>query len=341
MNYAGILEPLLESLERNPPVGTHLVGQEVITARKEFGVVIALDEEQNVHFLLSPAPVNDDRFARFHLKALTIKHCEWSISGRQAMSYLDLACIGGVQPAMRRPFLSFCEDLLMELERPGTSPEDAAYRTCVRWQRFWSRDDDGVVATEWVRGLLGELRFLEYAIQSAGGSAVFAWTGPDARDHDFQTGTSVAFEVKTSANVPYTIECNLNQLDDAFFDTLYLVCFLAVRADTGEALPDAVTRIEAQLEDDEALDHFYTQLQKAGYRRHRRTDYEGLRLQMSGPEFFQVTADFPRITRGSFRTALDARVGPVRYQLQIAGVPSIAPDAEDLVKALANLSRTS
>lgn len=339
MNYGGILEPLLTSVERGGGSGTgRLAGQHVVTPRKDVSVLLAVDGEQNVHFLLTPAPESDSRFARFNLKALTIARREWAVGGQATAPYLDLTCTGGTEPAYRRPFLGFCEDLLLDLERPGTTPQEAAFRTCSRWQRFWTVDDAGPVSVEWTRGLLGELRFLEMLVQTLGPPAVSTWTGPEAQDHDFQAMSRVAFEVKVSSTVPYTIECNINQLDSSLFNELYLVCFQAVHVEDGEAITDVIARIDAELGDDEAtVDEFYRRLHGAGYRRQRRSDYEAFRFTVDGPHYYAVGPDFPRITSASFQSPLDARIRGVRYVLQLIGVESVAPGDDALRTAISRL----
>jgi hypothetical protein len=168
---------------------------------------------------------------------------------------------------------------------------------------------------------LGELLFLEHLIEEVGPRSVNAWTGPEAQDHDFQALSRVAFEVKVSATVPYTIECNLNQLDTTLFDELYLVVFQAVRVDDGESIVDVVSRIEAALTEEEtALDTFYARLHATGYRRQRRVDYSAFRFTVDGPNYYLVGNDFPRITAATFRPPLDARIRGVRYMLQLVDV---------------------
>lgn len=339
MSYAGILEPLLSSVERSGASGTgRLAGQYVITPRKDLSVLLAADGEGNVHFLIAPPPEDDGRFRRFSLKALTISKRDWAVGSGSASLYLDLTCTAGAEAAYRRPFLSLCEDLLLDLERPGVAAGDAVFRTCSRWQRFWTADDPTPVSVEWTRGLLGELRFLELIVQSRGSGAVERWLGPDAQDHDFQHLSLVAFEVKVSSTVPYTIECNLNQLDPSLFRELYLVCFQAVRSENGESIAEAVSRIETALaDDDDALDGFYTRLQRAGYRRDRRADYNALRFAVDGPQYFRVDMDFPRITTASFDPPLDARIRGVRYLLQLTGLEAFTHESESVQRAISRL----
>lgn len=339
MNYGGILQPLLESVEQSVPSGTaRLAGQEVITERNDVKVFLAVDGDQNVHFLLSPAPSDDHRFSRFQLAALTIQRQSWAVGGAPVQPYLDLMCARGTDRAFRRPFLSLCEDLLLDMDRGGVRPEDAAYRTCARWQRFWTADDDALPSIEWIRGLIGELLFLERLSVTLGAAAVNAWTGPEGRDHDFQALTRIAFEVKVSSVVPYLVECNLNQLDETLFDELYLVCYFATRAAEGETITGVVSRIENLfLEDDATTETFLARLAQTGYRRQKRADYEAIRLQVQGPAFFRVDAAFPKITTASFRAPLDARVRGVRYNLQLVGVESLPADSPAIASAIAKL----
>jgi len=341
MKYAGILQPLLESVEQGAPFGdARLTGQEVVTGRSRSDVkaFLAVDGDHNVHFLLSPAPADDHRFVRFQLAALTIQRRTWAVGGSGAQPYLDLTCVGGTDRAFRRPFLSLCEDLLIEMDRAGVPPEDAAYRTCARWQRFWTPDDDTVTSVEWVRGLMGELLFLERVARVLGFAAVHTWTGPEGRDHDFQSAARIAFEVKVSAVIPYVVECNLNQLDETLFDELYLVCYHAIRAVDGETLPATVERIEQLLvEDDVATDAFHVRLAKAGYKRQKRGDYEAIRLVIQEPLFFRVDPSFPRITAASFRSPIDARVRGVRYSVQLVGMQGLAANSELIGSAITKL----
>jgi len=339
MTYGGVLEPLLHTVEQTAPTGAgRLAGQHVVTPRQDVAVLIAVDGEQNVHFLVAPVAADISRFARFNLKALSVARKEWSIGGAPTQQYLDLTCSGGTQAAYRRPFLAFCEDLLVDLERPGIMPDDAAYRTCVRWRRFWSADDGSTVTVEWVRGQLGELLFLEALIGRLGAGAVKVWTGPARHDHDFQAMSRVAFEVKVASSIPYVVECNLNQLDSTLFEELYLVCYHASRAEAGESISDVVARIESSLrEDEEALDLFSAALHTAGYRRQRRTDYDNFRFAVDGPHLYLVDEEFPRITSSSFAVPPDARIRGVRYRLQLVGLETLRLSSPRVNAAISRL----
>jgi hypothetical protein len=335
MSASAVLHTLLDSILATAQTGSATLSGMEVMSRADVSAHIAVDPSGTIHFLLTPSAERPERFERFRLRALEIANAEWVVAARPAATYLDVRCLAGARSAMRRPFLAFCDDVLVELNRVPCSPEDAVFRTCMRWQRFWTSDEDESFSVEWLRGLLGELLFVEYLVDRVGPACILSWVGPTGRDHDFQSGTQVAFEVKTSAIVPFTVECNLNQLDDSLFSKLFLTCFLAVRSDEGEAITDVITRVETKLGGDErAVDAFFERLHRAGYRRHLQNEYERLRFTVTGPTVFPVSADFPRITVGSFAKPLDARIRGVRYQLQVAGVESLPSDSHILAEAI-------
>ena len=111
-SFGGILQPLIESLERSPRQTGRLVGQDVIlSARKDVQAVIALDSKNDVHLLISPAAADENRFLKLELRGLKIANGEWAVAGRATQHYLDITCSTGLLPSFRRPFLRFAEDV--------------------------------------------------------------------------------------------------------------------------------------------------------------------------------------------------------------------------------------
>ncbi len=333
MNYAGILPPLLESLlARERPHENVLLGYEISVGRPGVKAVIAVDAASNPHFLLTPPASAPSRFERFQLRSLRIANHDWSVAGEPVGSYLDAACrITG--SSLVRPFLSFCEDVLRDLDQ-GCSAEDAVYRTCVRWHRFWTEEGTESPPETWIRGTLGELQFLHDLIVEHGPRAVGLWTGPDAADHDFQAGTAIAFEVKSSTHMPFTIDCNLRQLDTTIFPALYLVCFLLKPADDGASLVSVAEAIEQLVHHDElSLDLFFQRLARAGYKRHLEEEYRRHRYSLASPEYYAITTDFPRLTVQSFSNPPDGRIRDIRYQLQLTGLPSLGAADPGIIAA--------
>lgn len=331
MKYRGIVGPLLNSLRAGTgPRPDRLVGQEIKTSRVDVGVFVAIDADQNAHLVVSPAPASDERFRRFDMKMFGITVSDWSVRSRTPQKFLDIRCVVSGNEALLRPFEAFCDDFLVDLEDGTPSPETAALRTARRWHEFWARQASEMTQQA-MRGLLGELTFLEFLIREYGPRVVHSWTGPENHDHDFQSGHEIAFEVKTSSRIPYQVECNLNQLDRGLFTKLYLVCFRIGRAQEGNSLPEQVARVTGTLQGDDAAQTLLDEkLAMAGYSRLNESDYAAHRFDVGPAEVFAVDADFPAITLSRFTAPPDMRVLEVRYTLEITGLPALALDDQAL-----------
>jgi hypothetical protein len=342
MKYGSVVAPLFNSLRTGgAPQQERLLGQEVKTTRKDIRVFVALDAEQNSHLVISPSPASEERFRRFQLRTFRIGVRDWVVGTLKTQKYLDICCLTGGHDALLRPFVAFCDDLLIELDDGISSPEAAAFRTARRWYAFWTRQSVDL-SQQQMRGLLGELTFLEFLVRIYGPNAVFAWSGPERQDHDFQSGHAVAFEVKTSNSIPYTIECSLNQLDRGLFADLYLVCFKVEKSQDGVSLPDVVSRLVATLgSDEEAVDAFDEKLRLTGYDRRHETEYAAFRYAISPAEVFHVADGFPVLTLNSFLRPPDMRVLEIRYTLEVSGLESLNLEGAALKPALSRLCEAS
>ena len=334
MSFGGILQPLVELLTRSPRESGKLAGQEVVVPRKDIQAIIALDGENDIHLLITPAPDDESRLSQLDLKGLKFSGKEWVVAGRPAQRYLDISCTTGALPSFKRPFLRFAEDVLFEISRSDVSPADAAYRTSLRWKNFWSSDINTEITREWVQGLFGELLFLTELIQRHGPKTVGSWEGPSGKDHDFQSGDDLAAEIKTSAEIPFKIRCNLRQLDHSLFKQLYIVCYHVTPSDNGTDLPQLVRNIETLLADDEAaLEKFYESLIAGGYSRQRETIYSNFKMEYSAASLFLVDDNFPKIIESSFVSSPDHRISNIRYSVQLTGIEGNSlHDVSDVLK---------
>jgi hypothetical protein len=338
ISFGGILGPLVESLERKPRQSGRLIGQDVVISDNEnVTAIIAVDADDNIHLLISPAQDDDNRFSQLDLKGLEIENHEWSVSGRPATHYLDVSCSTGTLPAFRRPFLRFAEDVLYEISETKNAPAAAVYRTGMKWKRFWSADTLNEVTSGWLHGIAGELSFLTHLIDKFGPASVSSWVGPSGKDHDFQTGTDLAVEVKASVDMPFKIRCNIRQLDASIFKKLYVLCYRVLSSEKGTTLPTLVERIESMIGDDEQiLDNFYEKLATAGYNRQSEQAYNQHPLEISSAAVFCVDDSFPKIAESSFVNPPDHRISNIRYTVQLTGLNELTLDAVDTdLKSLA------
>ena len=331
---SGILSSFADRLLRQPrPLRGALFGQ-AISVKGGLTPYIAIDADGHLHLLLAPAAADLPRLQRFRRPALDLDNRPWSVSGAPIESYLDLTLVTPTVSPLRRPFLSFCEDILTDIEN-GLSPEAAVYRTCSRWERFWEQGETAEPSATWVLGLMGELTLLDQLLNIGSVAAVGFWTGPEGADHDFQAGTRVALEVKTSVRMPPVIECGLAQLDSGGAGELLLVVFHATSREDATSLPELVERIEAKLSaNEDALHLFLDKLARTGYRRHLVADYGMFMYDLAPPIFHIVDETFPRVTHASFAAPLDARIHSVRYTLELTAIDPIAVDDPRISAAL-------
>lgn len=334
VSFGGVLEPLLDVLKRSAPEKGRLMGQEVSMPKKGIEAFIALDDKDNIHLLIAPAPANDSIFSKFDFKGLKINNNQWAVANRPVQDYLDISCSTGTLSSFKRPFLSFAEDVLFEMSQSKGIPYDAVRLTCIRWKKFWSEDSDVEIRKEWIHGIFGELLFLNDMMERFGLSVIDSWTGPMGKDHDFQTGTKLAAEVKTSVEVPFSIQCNIRQLDPALFKLLYIVCYHLKPAEEGTALPDMVKKIERMIGEDEIiLDKFHDRLISVGYKRQAESAYNEIILKYAQADVYEVDDNFPKIIETSFISPPDHRIRDIRYKLQLTGVKKMSID--EVVRDLA------
>lgn len=323
LSFEGVLQPLVSLLEKNPRQKDKLVGQEVATNRKDTSAIIALDFTNNIHLLIAPAGERS-HLPKIDLKGLKVSNTRWLVSGHPVNNYLDVSCSTGVMPLFKRPFLRFAEDILFEISQSQITPADAVHKTSVRWKKFWSSDSGNGVTKEWVHGLFGELLFLKSITGQFGADVVNCWTGPLGKDHDFQTSTILAVEVKTSVNMPFQINCNIHQLDSNLFKKLYIVCYCVATSNDGTTLPELVKDITHLIESNELLlEKFYELLAATGYKLSLESVYNDFRLSHSKAAIFRVDKNFPKITEESFIKPPDHRINNIRYTLELAGVKAL------------------
>lgn len=317
------LDQLAESLYQGGAIkaGT-LRGKEIPGLPKGVRALIALDSSDKLHLLFSPADVaQSSRLRTVQLRNVRCSVERWEVGGSPLGDYVDIVCDADRASPLRKPFAGFCEDVLKTLGSGRNSIPDAVLSTFKRWKRFWDLPRSKGLKDEWLKGLFGELVFLEGLIEQCGSTAVSSWCGPDGNDHDFRNG-SIAVEVKTTSTDPPTVRIHtLRQLDDTDLDVLYLYVVGLSKGDGGVSVVDVVERVENSLAGDSAAqDLFWSKLAQAGYRRDLEPQYRQRLLTQDRSRIYRVADEFPRIVSSSFRSPPDDRISKLRYVLSLAGV---------------------
>ena len=216
-------------------------------------------------------------------------------------------------------FSAMLDDIVMVLERLGRTEAEHAAAVIERirgWQRFMSREEDGILSAEAELGLLGELQVLRSLI-TAGISAAEAvdwWQGPADSLHDFICPLG-DIEVKSStksgsfaANV-----APLDQLDESLVQSLYLAAVQFSLTASGLRLPQHIDSIRLLLDaDQEVVAALEGKLLAAGYHQALALRYKR-QFSYLLTSFYEVNGEFPRLTKGSVR----AGVIDAQYRIEI------------------------
>lgn len=238
-------------------------------------------------------------------------------------------------------FLVISEDIV-ESSRSGLDTEESVAMLGGRlsaWQACLKLRRDGF-SRERMLGLYGELLVLE-RLASLGGMAraVDVWSGPERGLHDFEAEAR-AIEVKTSHGLAGAVRISaLDQLDPSELQHLALCRVVVVPDDAGVRLSDVVARARAAADDvgssvRRALDQ---RLLMSGYvdPSERDTPFEPLTL--IGIEAYEVSGDFPRMTR----EYVPAAVLSAEYRLDVAAAANYRMTERAFEALLASLAEGS
>lgn len=212
-----------------------------------------------------------------------------------------------LKPELGKIFSQLCEDLVTasrSITNTADGPQFVMNRFG-RWQRLLERGATDLLSDNEIRGLIGELIFLEtYAIPRYGAdAAVDGWVGPVAADQDFRFA-DFWYEVK--AVVPDSPAVKISSIEQLGVDVtqyegqLATVCLDRTSPDEPGAvsLCRLVTRIRLLLD---AFPHaesvFSDRLLEAKY--YDRPEYDNPHFVIKWLYRYSVTPDFPRLTRSS------------------------------------------
>lgn len=196
-----------------------------------------------------------------------------------------------------------------------------------RWQRFLGKVESRLLSEQELRGLLGELTFLEEELMVRFGTdAVNFWHGPAGHPQDFAIGTTL-FEVKSrlAGAAPVITISSAEQLWHES-GSLYLVAYTIGQASENTAnavsLAGVVAEIRVTLSESAVIGLFEDRLMQVGYFDH--PEYTKKHYSISPPNFFEVRDGFPRLTTDT----VPQGVCRVNYGIEMAAcLPFVAtPD---------------
>jgi len=226
-----------------------------------------------------------------------------------------------LKPDQESVFSHLCWDLA---ESTRSCQDDVAGTTMFldrfkKWQRLLEHGRPGLLSEAQIKGLIGELLFLERHLFGRYGIrvAVQGWLGPDGADQDFRFD-DYWYEVKASDPGAITIGISsLEQLDTDKTGQLCVVLLNKAGSDLQDAisLNTLVARIRNYISADrESTDMFDQRLEAIGYidtREYSEDVFVLIRIRR-----FLVNQMFPRIRK----RMVDPSILKVSYDLNIQGL---------------------
>ncbi len=227
-------------------------------------------------------------------------------------------------PSLNPMFSMLCNDLIESSRNTGLPANKSLGFVLGRlsnWRRLFERGIPDLLSENQIRGLCGELLFLQYLFNQLGkADAITAWVGPQQADQDFQS-PSAAWEVKTIRPGAHKVTIS----SERQLQTTVRPVFLAV-LELADGVPDEakaftlntlVNDIRSKLADDhDTCEFFENSLITAGYS--PRPDYDTPVLIERSLAIFSISNDFPRITS----EMLAGGVSHVSYELLLPACES-------------------
>ncbi|WP_167632208.1 PD-(D/E)XK motif protein [Mariprofundus ferrooxydans] len=218
-------------------------------------------------------------------------------------------------------FLALCRDLMFATSslHSEESVVPVILRRLTRWQQLLSRGVKDLLTEAEIKGLIGELVFLEKYLEPAFGisDAVRFWLGPEGAPQDFNVGDA-AIEVKcqSGSSTPCIRISSLEQLSPQLPEMyLYVVTLGKAARDAHESIDllSLISEIRDRISIDApgSLERFNDLLHSCGYM--DKEAYAEYAYILSADMMFNVIDDFPRIASD----AVPGGVTKVSYSISL------------------------
>lgn len=198
-------------------------------------------------------------------------------------------------------FETLCRDVMAAGELAETEAEalERAIGRTFRWHYLLRGGKLEVLSEEAQKGLIGEIEVLKLLIAELGPKpALAAWMGPSGAPKDFELNADcIEVKARRGASQPFVKITNEHQLADVSDRRLWLAVLAVdkVQPPHGRTLTEHVDAVSELLERSEPSSVMDWDLHLADVGYDALHDYSAWRWIVSAPEFFEVTADFPRI----------------------------------------------
>jgi len=251
------------------------------------------------------------------------------ISDGKSGAFIDVSCS---EISLEPVFAEVCDVIASRIEG-GDSCESALRKTLAEFAALFRTSDVSQEQARTVRGLLGELMYLDSLI-SRDPACVRLWRGADSERHDF-AGSVHAVEIKTIArpDAPVTIG-SFDQLLAPEGGSLHLRVFELHEASGGTlSVPGLVESIAGRCAEPA---WFLGQVDKLGYSSAPDSPWARLCFDPGTVREWRVDNQFPAITREAL-TQLKAGLVGISYTIRPGDVPECECDEEQQLAMLQRL----
>lgn len=226
-------------------------------------------------------------------------------------------------------FLGLCKTMISSLQ----SVEDSATALSLamthikRWKAFLSGKKSRLLTPEEIRGLFGELRFLQYLYSTHYdvSTALDSWVGPEGAHQDFQI-EDVAVEVKSLSgrernSVRISSEDQLEAVTEELFLFTYGLRELP-KSDSAKSLNELVYEVSSDFKDPELVAVLEQRLAAVGYVEMK--EYDQPKLVVVSERAFKIGPNFPRLVR----SAIPDGLAEVNYEIQMEKIEPFECDPD-------------
>lgn len=220
----------------------------------------------------------------------------------QSLSGRSILFIRLKDSAQLELFETFCRDVVATGEFAEVEEEVLArvVKRTFRWHYLLRGGKVEVLSESAQKGLIGEIEVLKLLIASLGPRAALdAWTGPCGAPKDFEFETDcIEVKARRGASKPFVNIANEHQLTDVPEHRLWLgvVTVDKVQSPHGQNLTEYINEVTQLLERTAPATVLTWDLRLAEVGYDVQHDYSSWRWTALPPEFYSITAGFPRIT---------------------------------------------
>jgi hypothetical protein len=241
--------------------------------------------------------------------------------------YLDVIC---ADDTLRWLFSRFVADVVLRITRnAGDDATGIVWRCYGAWKAMFAAPARRLGLKQ-LAGLFGELYVLERLLHRSS-LAAERWRGPLREPHDFASPV-LDVEVKTTLSSEDEVVRvhGLAQLAARPDSRLWLA---HVRVEAPSAAGESVPAVVARIKELDSIGRVTSLLRSAGYHEEHRDSYLDLTFAVVDERWYEVGADFPRLTANQFIAGqAPPGVGDVTYTLNLS-VVATPPMAETELEA--------